>query len=252
MEVAARLGLTARGLIYLMIGALVLAAAFSHKRRETDQRGAMQEIAAQSGGAFLILAIAIGLAGYALWRYAEAAFGPAGEGKKAGPRLKSLGRAVAYTSLASSAFAVFAGRHKSQAKESGDLTAKVMAHSGGRLLVGVVGGVVIVLGVVLIAEGVRRAFEKHLRMSEMTHRQRRIVVALGVIGSCARGAVFALVGVLIIDAAIRFDPKKASGIDGAIRTLAGQPFGKALIVVTGLGLIAFGAYGLAEARWSKT
>ncbi|PZS17931.1 MAG: DUF1206 domain-containing protein [Pseudonocardiales bacterium] len=252
MEVAARVGLSARGVIYLMIGALILALSFGHKRSETDQRGAMQEIAAQSGGAVLILAIAVGLVGYALWRYAEAAFGAADGGKKAGPRLKSLGRALAYTSLASSAFAVFAGRHKSQAKESGDLSATVMAHPGGRVLVAVVGVVLMVLGIALVAEGVRRKFEKHLQRGAMSQTARKVVIPLGVVGTTARGAVFTLVGVLTIDAAVRFDPDKASGIDAVVRTLAGQPFGRLLLVVTALGLLAFGAYGLAEARWAKT
>jgi len=252
MEAAARLGLTARGLIYLMIGFLVLAVASGGKRRETDQRGAMQAIAAHTGGADLILLIALGLAGYALWRYAEAAFGAAGEGKKKGPRLESLARGLAYTFLAVTAFSVYAGRHQSQAAQSRDLSAKVMAHSGGRALVGVVGAVIVVVGGVLIIQGVKRSFEKHLRMGKMSETARKIVIPLGVVGTVARGAVFALVGVLVIDAAVRFDPKKATGIDAAIRTLGGQPFGRALLVVTALGLICFGAYGLAEARWRET
>lgn len=252
MEAAARLGLTARGLIYLMIGFLVLSVAFGGKRREADQRGAMQEIATHPGGADLILIIALGLAGYALWRFAEAAYGAAGEGKKTGPRVQSLVRGLVYTSLAASAFAVFAGRHQSQAKQSSDVTAKVMAHSGGRVLVGVVGVVIVVVGAVLMVQGIKRSFEKHLRMARMSETERKIVIPLGVVGTFARGAVFALVGALVIDAAVRFDPKKATGIDGAIRTLGGQPFGRALLVVTALGLICFGIYGLAEARWRET
>lgn len=252
MEVAARLGLGARGLVYLLFGLLVLSVAFRGKRGEADQRGAMQAAAAHSGGAVVILVIAIGLVGYAVWRFAEAAFGATGEGKKAGPRLKSLARGVAYTSLAASAFAIYAGRNESQAKKSSDLSAKVMQHSGGRLLVGAVGVVIAIVGVALVAQGLRRSFEKHLRLSKMSYRVRKIVIALGVGGTAARGAVFALVGLLVIDAAVRFEPKKASGVDAAIRTLAGQPFGKFLLIVTALGLLAFGLYGLAEARWRKT
>ncbi|MCU1659491.1 MAG: hypothetical protein JWO57_4147, partial [Pseudonocardiales bacterium] len=106
--------------------------------------------------------------------------------------------------------------------------------------------------VVLVVQGIRRSFEKYLRLDEMSRRTREVVGALGVVGTVARGLVFGLTGVLVVDAAVRFDPNKASGIDAAIRTLAGQSSGQALLIVTGIGLIAFGCYGLAEARWHVT
>jgi hypothetical protein len=252
MELIARLGLTARGLIYLLLGVLVLTLAFGHKRPEADQRGALQELSTHPGGAALIFVIAVGFCAYALWRFAEAAFGAAGEGRKAGPRVQSLARAVAYTFLAVTAFAVFAGRHTNQARASSELSARIMRHDGGRLLVGAVGALVLVVGCVLVMQGIKRSFEKHLRLGGLSRKIRRLVIVLGVIGTVARGAVFALAGILAIDAAVRFDPKKASGIDAAIRTLAGEPFGRALLVITALGLIAFGTYGLAEARWRVT
>lgn len=252
MEVAARVGLTARGLIYLLLGALVFALALGEKRSETDQRGALQELVQHSGGEILLIAIAIGFICYALWRYAEAAFGAAGDGKKAGPRLKSLARGIAYTSLAITAFTVLAGRQQSQSKQQRELSARVMEHSGGRVLVFAVGAVIAVVGIVLVVNGARRKFKKHLRLGEMSAQVRKVVVTLGVVGTVARGAVFALVGALVIDAAVRFDPHKASGVDGAIRTVAQAPFGRVLLIVTAIGLLAFGAYGLAEARWRET
>lgn len=252
MEVAARVGLTARGLVYLLLGALVASLAAGEKRSETDQRGALQELVQHTGGEILLVAVAIGFIAYALWQYAQAAFGAAGEGKKAGPRVKSLFRGIAYTSLAVSAFTVLAGRQQSQSKQSRELSARVMQHSGGRVLVFAVGAVIGVVGVVLVVEGVRRSFEEHLRLGDMSARVRKVVVVLGVVGTVARGAVFALVGVLVIDAAVSFDPQEAGGVDGAIRTIAAAPYGRVLLIVTAIGLLAFGAYALAEARWRDT
>ncbi|MDT4904286.1 MAG: hypothetical protein QOF92_580 [Pseudonocardiales bacterium] len=252
MTVVARFGLSARAFVYLVVGVLVIALAFGHKRSETDQRGAMQTIAAQSGGAVLILLVALGLAAYAVWRFAEAAFGVAGEGKKTGPRLQSLARGLVYTALAFSAFSVFAGRNQSQAAQNRELSARVMTHAGGRFLVGAVGVVVAVIGVVLVVQGVQRSFEKYLRLGGLSEATRKAVITLGVVGTVARGAVVALVGILIVDAAVRFDPNKASGIDAAVRTVGEQPLGRVLLVLTGAGLVAFGIYGLAEARWRIT
>jgi hypothetical protein len=196
--------------------------------------------------------IAIGLAGYSVWRLAEAAFGVAGDGDRAGPRLLSLGRAIIYAFLAATAFSVIAGGRENQAERSRDLSARVMTHSGGRLLVGAIGVAIAVVGIVLVGQGLYRSFEKYLRLGDMAPRTRAVVRALGVVGTVARGLIVTLTGVLVVDAAVRFDPAKASGIDAAIRTLAQQPLGQALLVVAAIGLVAFGIYGIAEARWHVT
>lgn len=71
------------------------------------------------------------------------------------------------------------------------------------------------------------------------------------IGTIARGLVFALTGALVVEAAVRYQPSKAGGLDTALRTLRDQPFGMFALIVAGLGLITFGIYGLCEARWRK-
>ncbi len=123
--------------------------------------------------------------------------------------------------------------------------------AGGRWLVGIVGLIVVIVGAVLVMQGLRREFLTKLQMAQTRPRTRRIVELLGVIGTVARGLVFALAGVLVIDAAVTFKPAKAGGIDKALLTLRDQPFGKFLLILAALGLIIFGVYGLCEARWRK-
>ena len=103
----------------------------------------------------------------------------------------------------------------------------------------------------LVVEGVRRKFLKNLQTAQMSARTRRVVEWLGVIGTAARGVVFALAGVLVVEAAVRYKPSKAGGIDKALLTLRNQPFGEFLLILAALGLIVFGIYGLCEARWRK-
>jgi len=71
------------------------------------------------------------------------------------------------------------------------------------------------------------------------------------VGSIARGIVVGMVGVLLITAAVQFDPKKARGIDGALRTLRDTPVGPWLLAVVALGLVMFGVFGFCEARWRR-
>jgi Domain of Unknown Function (DUF1206) len=113
MRWAARAGLTARGCIYLVMGVLALLLAFG-SQKQVDQHGALTRVAAQPFGKILVLALAIGFAAYALWRFSEAAFGVTGEGRKAGPRLQSLFSGIAYAILTFTAVSVLRGSGKSQ------------------------------------------------------------------------------------------------------------------------------------------
>jgi amino acid transporter len=253
MDVLARLGLAARGTLYLLVGVLALMVAFGHKAGESDQRGAMQELTQHTGGSVVLLLVAIGLAGYALWRLSEAAFGVSGEGRKAGPRLQSLGRGLVYGALAVSAFTILIQGHgRSQAKQQQSYSARIMHHTAGRWLIGLIGVAVVVVGTVLVYRGLTRSFEKHFKLEEMSHASRRATEFLGVVGTAARGVVFGLTGVLVVIAAVQFDPKKARGIDGALMTLRDTPVGPWLLVVVALGLVIFGLFGLCEARWQHT
>jgi sulfite exporter TauE/SafE len=126
-----------------------------------------------------------------------------------------------------------------------------MHHPGGQWLVGIVGLVIVIVGLVLVSEGIRRKFMKYLQLSQLSPRMRRLVERLGMVGTAARGAVFALAGVLVIEAAVSYQPAKAGGIDKALLTLRNQPFGEFLLIIAALGLIIFGVYGLCEARWRR-
>jgi hypothetical protein len=248
----ARLGLTARGVLYILIGWIAILVALGQTSHEADQQGALQLLAAQSYGLVSLWLIGIGFAGYSLWRLSEAAFGVTGEGNGAGPRLKSLARAVVYGFFAYQTFKIISGAGGgSQAAKQEDMTASIMHHSGGQWLVGIAGAVIVIVGVVLVIEGIRRKFMKFLQLSQLSPRARKLVERLGMVGTAARGAVFALAGVLVIDAAVTYNPSKAGGIDKALLTLRDQPFGEFLLIIAALGLIIFGVYGLCEARWRR-
>jgi hypothetical protein len=249
----ARLGLTARAFIYLLIGVLAFLVSIGHSTAETDQWGAMQQLNRGAAGHVALWVVAAGLAGYALWRLSEAVFGASGEGRKAGPRLKSFFRACVYAFIAATALEIVLGRgSKSQAGRQQNLSDKVMHHTGGRIAVGLVGAVVVVVGLTLVLEGVRRKFEKYLDLASLTRASARAITYLGVVGTTVRGAVFALAGGLVIQAAWDYQPKKAAGLDGALRALRDTPAGPWVLGAAAAGLVAFGLYGFAEARWRRT
>lgn len=249
----ARFGLAARAFVYVVIGWLAAQIARGHSSHEANQRGALADIAQHSYGIVLLWILGMGFAAYAVWRLSEAAFGSAGEGDRAGPRIQSLVRGIVYAALSATTFAFIAGGSKQgQSQQQQTLTARVMRHDHGRSLVGLIGVIVVLVGLGMVAEGATKRFEKQLRMQEMSRPTRTVVVRLGMIGTIARGVVFAVAGALVVDAAITFDANKSTGLDGALRTLADQPYGPWLLGIVALGLIVFGVYGFAAARWAKT
>ncbi|UQX88208.1 DUF1206 domain-containing protein [Jatrophihabitans telluris] len=249
----ARLGLAARATIYLLIGWFTLLLAFGHHAPETDQRGAMQELTQHTGGFVLLFVITVGLVGYALWRFSEAAFGVVGQGRDAGPRLQSLARGLVYAFFAVSAVNLLLhSRKQSQAGEQQQLTARVMRHTGGRWAIAIAGLIVIAVGLFLVVEGVRRKFLKYFKLGELSPLAVRAVRILGAIGTTARGIVFALSGIFVVQAAWKYDPHQARGLDGALRKLSESDYGRWWVGLAAVGLIAFALYGYCEAAWRRT
>jgi hypothetical protein len=256
-EGAARAGLTARGVIYLLVGALALQIAFGGSSEQADRQGALEEISEKPLGSVMLWALGIGLVGMAVWRLSEAVFGAAGpDGRKATKRLASAARFVFYGFVAYSVLAFAAGESGgggggSSDEQSRDVTARALELPGGQWLVGAAGVGVIAAGVWIGVRAAMRSYHKHLRLGEMSRRTRRLVDVTGVGGGVARGLVFATAGVFAVRAAIEYEPDKAKGLDDTLRSFAESPVGPVLLACVAFGLVLFGLFSFAMARWRK-
>ena len=249
VEGLGRVGLVARGTIYLLIGVIALQMAFGDAARSASQQGAFHAVASQPFGAVLLWIIAAGLVGYALWQLI-AAFQVHEEDstKKLGKRALYLVKTGVYLVLAWTAASIAMHAGSSSGTST---TTQIMKADGGRLLIGVVGVAVVVTGIVLAWTGWTTDFEKKLRTNEMGPTTYRAIRTLGKVGYLARGVVFTLFGALITYSAITFTPQNASGVDEALLEIVQAPAGPVLLTVVALGLIAFGLYSCAEARYRR-
>jgi hypothetical protein len=247
-----RVGLAARGVLYIVLGILALRIALGDRGEQANQNGALQEVVAQPFGQVLIWVVAVGLIAYALWRLATAAFGVRADpsATKASARVKGLLEGLGYGAVAVAAVRIAAsgGSDSQQGDGTQGLTAKVLDWPAGQLLLGVVGALVVGIGLYLLVEGWRADFTRELMLHRVGPTMRKVAIQLGRVGRIARGIAFALLGGLIIAAAVTYDPAKAKGLDGALKTLASEPYGPWLLGLVALGLIAFGGYGLIESR----
>lgn len=244
----ARVGLTARGIVYLVMGWLAVLVA-SGSGQPVDQRGVLTKVIAAPFGTVLVILLAAGFAAYAVWRLMEAVTGPSGEADGTRARLKSAARGIVYLVLAVTAISVLSGAKQSQAGQQKGIAADVMSHTGGRWLVGIAGLVIVAVGLSMVAEGWSKKFMRYF--GHLPSGTRRGVVLLGRVGTIARGIVFSITGFLVIQAALTSDARKAGGIDTALKSLLDKPYGPALVGALGVGLIVFGVYALAEARWRR-
>jgi hypothetical protein len=256
-EGAARAGLSARGVIYLLVGALALQIAFGDGHQQADRGGALAEISGKPFGAVVLWALAVGLVGMALWRLSEAVFGAGGpEGRKATKRLSSAGRFVFYAFVASSVLLFAAGSRGgggggNSDKQSKDMTAKVLQMPGGQWIVGLAGIGIAAAGVWIGVRAVMRKYHDKLKLGQMSRRARQAVDITGVGGGAARGLVFAAAGVFAVRAAVEYEPDKAKGLDDTLRSFAHTPAGPWLLVCVAAGFVLFGLFSFAMARWRK-
>ncbi|WP_328969408.1 DUF1206 domain-containing protein [Streptomyces sp. NBC_00239] len=257
MEVLSRVGLCARGVIYVLVGALAVQMGFGgDSGKEADRSGAVRTIGEQPFGRALLWALVVGLAAMALWRLSEAAFGQAVTGgDKWTRRLGSAGLAVFYAviciGVVQTALVGGSAGGRPGDETSKDYTARVLTWPFGRVLVGVVGAVLVIVGVVIVVRSLMRKFEQNLRTDEMSPTTRRVVAGLGIVGGVATGVVAAVAGLFVVLAAVRFDPGEAKGMDETLRSFAATPAGPVLLIAAAVGLLLFGLYSFCEARWRK-
>ncbi|MBR8639831.1 DUF1206 domain-containing protein [Streptomyces tuirus] len=255
-EGAARAGLAARGVIYLLVGALALQIAFGDTNQEADRGGALAELSQKPFGAVLLWALGIGLVGMALWRLSEALFGSVGQdGRSARKRLLATVRFAFYVFVAYSVLSFASNRGQSGGgssdRQSQDATARALEIPAGQWLVGAAGLAIVAAGGWIGVRAVLRKYHDELRLGQMSPRARRLVDVTGVAGGAARGLVFAVAGVFAVRAAIDYRPDQAKGLDDTLRTFADTPLGPWLLVCVAAGFVLFGVFSFAMARWRR-
>jgi len=254
----ARVGLAAIGVVYMLVGGLAFRLALGSGGGDgsaPDQQAALQQIQAAPMGRLVLGLIALGLFGYLVWRLTEAFADIEGEGDEPKGLAKRAGHAVnglVYGGIGLQAGLMALGRSSGGGDASQqEWTARFMSLPFGRWLVGLAGLLVLGSGLYQLYEAWKEQYREQLIYDKMSLVERRWIDPLSKAGLVAHGSMLGLVGTFLIQAAYRFNPQEAQGLGGALTKIAQQPFGPWLLGITALGLIAYGGYKLAQARYHR-
>jgi hypothetical protein len=256
IERLARVGYAAKGVVYVLVGAIAARAALgAGSGGTTDSGGALAAINDAAFGKVALAVIAAGLLGYAAWRVIAAATDAEGKGDDAkglATRAGGAARGLLYVGLALQAVRlVRGGGQGGQGGGAEDWTARLMAAPFGRWLVAGAALGVIAYALYQLYRAFASKVRKHLDLSRLSAEGQRLVVAVGRFGIGARGVVFLVIGWLLLRAARQADASEASGVGEALRTLERQPYGKWILALVGLGFVSYGVYEFVNARYRR-
>ena len=253
VERVARVGYVAKGIIYITIGSLALREALGMGGETTDPSGAMQIIGSQPFGGIMLALLAVGLAGYALWKLVQGITDPDNKGSDAHGILRRVG--YLGSGLIHGALAYTAAQSILGAEDSSEdaMTASAMAFGGpfGRILVGLVGLIVVGVGLYQLYAAYKAKFLEDLRLEQMGEVQTRWVTHAGRLGTAARALSIGVAGAFVILAAYQSDPKETRGLGEALETLQHQPLGSYMLGAVAAGLLIYGLFMFAVAFYRR-
>jgi hypothetical protein len=245
LKILARGGFAMNGLVHILIGGIALGVAFGGGG-EADQGGALGSLAQTPGGTFALWVVAIGLLALGLFQVLEAIL-VRGTDKDAWVDRAKKG--VAYLAIGGSAAVYATGGSSDSSGQSQGLSSKLLAEPGGVFALILVALAIAAIGVYFIVKGLRKKF-----LSDIVEPQGPVTTAievLGVGGYVAKGVALVVVGALFGVAAITADPSASTGLDGALKSLVALPFGVVILSVVAIGLIFYGVYCFARAKYAQ-
>lgn len=259
LEKLARLGFVAKALLYITIGGLAGAAALDlgqyvgGKQGAQGQRGAMGAILTAPFGRAVLVVIAVGLFGYAAWRFVEAIKNPEGYrgAKGAAKRIHAFGLGAVQVALGASALKIALGHREAanDGKATSHWTARALESDAGRIALWIIAVAFIGYGIAEIYKAVKAKLNKKLSLGRLSYATRKWLVGISRFGIAARGLVFGMTGVLIVRAIQQQNPQNVKGIKTSLGHLV--EFGKWPFAVIAFGLIAYGVYQIINAKYRR-
>jgi hypothetical protein len=253
IEPVARIGYASKGVIYLLVGFLAVLAALNLGGSIAGPKEALARLEPKAFGKVMLTLVCAGLACYSIWRLVQSFYDPDHKGASAKGLLIRSGFAISgivHALLAKGVADIVMGKGSNGGTEE-SMTAKLMSQPFGIWLVGLVGVVLGGIAVFHIARGVTGRFRKRLELATQKEKVRTVICRTCQFGLISRGITFLIVAWFFIRAAMHYEPGEAGGLREALGFVVSQTYGRWLLVILGLGMVAYGIYAFVEAKYRR-
>jgi len=256
MENIARAGLTAKAVVYVLLGVLAFMAAFGINEtsaEDTSKSGVFDFIMQQPAGSVLLWIVTAGLTCYFLWRVFQTFTDSEGQGKDVkglGIRGRYLFSGLVYGSLAVQSARMLLFHKKNSGDNSQDMVQELLSKPLGQWLVGFVAAIFLAVGFYQIWYGLSEKYRKHVNKS-VPAKVKPILLNAGKIGYVARGVVWLILSYLFFQAAFSANASEAGNTSKALNVISNVDYGPYLLALIGFGLICYGLFNFVRARFEK-
>lgn len=242
LERLARLGYASKAVIYAVIGVLAILTVVHRGGLITDMSGALRVLLRQPFGQLLLTILAVGLCGYAVWRFLDAIADPDRDGTAPAGLVTRGGniiRGVIYGALGLEAFRLLRGLRGSSGDAAELWTARIFSWPFGEIAVAVAGGVAAAYGLSEVVHGIRGTHDAKLDWSPIPRNIRPLVHTICRVGVAVRGGLLATLGVFLVRASWTHDPDQAAGSRESMLHLSGIFDGPWFLALIAAGVIAY-------------
>jgi hypothetical protein len=254
MERLARLGYASKAVIYGIIGVFAILSLTNRGGTITDTSGALRVVLTQPFGRALLVVLAVGLCGYAVWRLLDAVADPDRDGTSAAGTVTRIGNAVrglVYGALGIEAFRLLDGRRGSNGDAAEMWTARILQWPLGEVAIGAIGVIVAGYGISEVLHGIKGKHDKKVDWSAIPSDIRSSALTISRFGVATRGGVIATLGVFLVRAAFSHNPDQAAGSRESMLRLGGLFDGTWFLALIAVGMIAYAVDQAVHARWRR-
>jgi hypothetical protein len=248
IERLARFGMIAKGVVYILLGALAFMAAFGlggASATEANQSNAFLELKQKAGGTLLLAVLVAGLLCYCAWRFIQSF---SGDNKKNVKRVRYFFSGLAYTSLAYSALRLLLHNKKGSDQQQ-QLTASFLSKPLGEVIVIAVAIILAVIGIYQVYYGLSEKYRKHVQELNQREKIAQLLLASGKVGYLARGVVWLIISYLLFKATLQHDASQAGNTGKAFQFIEQSPLGSNFLGAIGLGLVTYGFFNFIRAKY---
>lgn len=251
IETLARAGFAAKGIVYLLLGGLSLRVALGTGGRLTDPQGVIAGLLVAPFGRLVVVAVALGLALYAAWRFLEAF----ADANRKGREPRGLGARGVYA-LSGAVYAILAidaatlAFARGTGVDGSDLPATILTSPLTRWAALLVAGALVGYGVLQVRRALSARLSDQLSPGRVERHMGRWAVRVSRVGIAGRAAVLIAMGVVLARRASTSVRAAAQTDTGdSLRLIAALPTGDWLLAAIATGLVAYGIFQLIHARY---